>query len=230
MERHLDVAKKWPTFPLTALVLWSLISFVMPSMAGSLSPFEPAPVEAEESNLRGETWFAETATHSIQLTPLTTEMRLAYFERVTGHPTDPFAAPEGQPEYLSFLLRIENRGDSELIYNPLRSWLVTSGRQVEAPVGASDLKFDFRSTGREFPVAYQEAAELLFDNVRTMAPGDSVHGLLLYPAIAPRVKQFKIDINVEIAGVGESELVAAYQRVKPKKRNKTRGTGTPETE
>ena len=202
------------------LVGLCLLGAAGPAVGGSLSPFEPAPEATQDPMLRGETWVADTATHMIELTPLTAEMRLAYFERVTGQPTDPFADRDGEPRYISFLLRIENRGQSQLIYNPLRSWLVTESRQIEAPVSASDLKFDHRSSGREFPVAYQKAAELLFDAVQTLDPGEAVHGLLLYPALEPRVRRFKLDVSIEIAGSGESELVAAYQWVKPKKQRK----------
>lgn len=210
MQRHLAMT----------LLGLCLLAVFTPTLGGSLSPFEPVLDGTQDPQLRGETWFADTATHLIELTPLTAEMRLAYFERVTGQPTDPFADRDGEARYISFLLRIENRGKSQLIFNPLRSWLVTESRQIEAPVSGTDLKFDHRSSGREFPVAYQNAVELLFDDVQTLDPGKAVHGLLLYPALEPRVRRFKLDINVEIAGGGSSELVAAYQWVKPKKKRR----------
>ena len=65
-----------------------LLMCSLPAAAGALAPFFPDPEQVQGARLSGETWVVETATHSIQLTPLTAPMRLSYFERVTGQPTD----------------------------------------------------------------------------------------------------------------------------------------------
>ncbi len=64
------------------------------------------------------------------------EERKNFLAQVTGLGIDPFASPKDEPaRFLSFLVRVENRGDEPLEFNPVNSWLTTNRKQILYPIG-----------------------------------------------------------------------------------------------
>ncbi len=169
-------------------------------------------------SLAGSTWSTRTASYAIRLQKIDAGERLAYFERVTGLKIDPFATPPDRSErFLSFLLEIENRGQDTLEMNPVHCWLKTSRGMVQTPIGLTDLAFSYRVAGGELPPAYERIKPALMENTRSIAPGESVHGLLIYRAVEPKTKYYRVDVQLSMPNGDAVRFAAPYRREKIKR-------------
>jgi hypothetical protein len=181
-----------------------------------LPSFEPDPQVAENLTLSGTTWTREEPTHVVHLRQVDAQERLRYIEGATGLSVDPFAAPAGEdPRFTSFLIVIENRGDTPLSFNALNCWLTTNRQQIETPLGLTDLSFDYQLMGLELPAAYAGIAPLMLEGTRTLAPGDSLSGLLVYHAVDARTRRFHVDVELTMPSGDEVRLRAPYRRPRP---------------
>jgi len=188
------------------------------SVAGgpSLPSFEPDPEAAENLTLGGTTWTREEPTHVVHLRQVDQAERLSYIEGAIGLKIDPFAAPPGEdPRFLSFLLVIENRGDSLFSFNALDCWLKTNRQQIETPLGLTDLSFDYQIMGRELPAAYTRIAPLMLEGTRVLAAGESLSGLLIYHAVDVKTKRFHVEVELSMPSGEKVNLRAPYRRVRP---------------
>jgi len=186
--------------------------------------FVPDPQTAENLTLAGTTWTSEEPTHTVHLRQVDQAERLRYIEGRTGVAVDPYAAPAGQdPPIISFLLVIENRGDAVLSFNALDCWLTTNRQQIETPLGLTDLSFDYLIAGLSMPAAYQRVAPVLLEGTRTLAPGESLSGLLIYHAVDARARRFHIDVELTAPTGDKMSLRAPYRR--PKDRDAPPGEG-----
>jgi hypothetical protein len=181
-------------------------------------PFVPNPEADQAPVLQGSTWVAEGPTWKVWMQHLSEAERLAYFEKVTGLRIDPFASPpDEEVRFTSFLVQIENRGESALEMNPIHCWLKTNKGDLETPLGLDDLGFLYRVAGADLPPAYLRVKPALLESTRTVYGGESIHGLLIYHEIGPNNKSFRVDVQLSLPD-GETALVSApYRRIKKKK-------------
>ena len=180
---------------IAAIVVCSVID--LEAREDELPVFEPDVEAAEGLNLQGETWTREDELFAIYLREIGQEERLKYIEGATGLTIDPFAAPPGEdPRFLSFLLVIENRGDAAFGFNALDCWLKTNREKIATPLGLTDLSFDYHMAGMELPPAYERITPLLLEGARTIIPGDSLSGLLVYRVVEPKTKRYHVDVDL----------------------------------
>ncbi|HXV74867.1 MAG TPA: hypothetical protein VD788_01000 [Candidatus Polarisedimenticolaceae bacterium] len=159
--------------------------------------FVPDLDRAGELTLEGATWARKATDHTVLLRPLDDRERLRYIENRTGVAVDPFSTPPGrQPRYLTYLLVIENRGDSEVGFNALDCWLKTNRDEIRTPVGLTDLSFDYQLAGLTLPAAYERIATALLEGGRIVRPGETISGLLVYHVTHPRTKRFRIEVDL----------------------------------
>jgi hypothetical protein len=207
---------KHSTFTISAALL--LLAPLL-CIAGSAKdrPFVPNPEADQAPELQGSTWVAEGPTWKVSMQRLSEAERLAYFEKVTGLRLDPFASPpDEETRFTSFLVQIENRGESALEMNPIHCWLKTNKGDLETPLGLDDLGFLYRVAGADLPPAYLRVKPALLESTRTVNGGESIHGLLIYHEIEPNNKSFRVDVQLSLPD-GETALVSApYRRLKKK--------------
>jgi len=188
-------------------------------IAGSTGdrPFVPDPEADQAPELHGATWVAEGPTWVVRMQHLSEAERLAYLEKVTGLRIDPFASPpDKETRFTSFLVLIENRGESALEMNPIHCWLKTNKGDLETPIGLDDLGFLYRVAGGDLPPAYVRVKPALLESTRTVYGGESIHGLLIYREVEPNNKSFRVDVQLSLPD-GETALVSApYRRLKKK--------------
>jgi hypothetical protein len=176
--------------------------------------FEPHAAEGAPP-IHGETWDLSTAGYSIRLQQLDEEERQAYIKKVTGLPTDPFAGrPDVPPRFLSFLLEIENRLPGAIDLNPLNCWLMTNKKQIETPIGMTDLSFDYRMAGADMPPAYETVNAVILSHHTVVESNNSMHGLLVYRALKPKTKSYTVEIQVTLPDGNVSKMTAPYRRAK----------------
>jgi len=165
--------------------------------------------------IQGSTWLAEAPQHALWLKQVDDTERQSYIEHATGLRIDPFGAPPGQaPRFLSFLLVIENRGETPIEFNPLSCWLVTNTKEIQSPIGLNDLAFTYRTQGLELPPAYEKSGPAIFDLPRSIPPGQSISGLLVYRNVKPRTRRFTIDTKLSLGNGEVSRFSAPYRRQK----------------
>jgi hypothetical protein len=181
-------------------------------------PFEPNPEAEGAPELHGETWVEEGAEHAIRLQQVNDEERQAYIQRVTGLPTDPFASRPGMPpQYLSFLLEVENRTDGSLDLNPLNFWLQSNKKKIKTPIGLADLSFNYHVAGAELPQAYENVESALLSQPVVIGAGRARHGLLIYRAVDPKAKRFTVEVQLTMPDGDVVRFVAPYRRAKDAK-------------
>jgi hypothetical protein len=178
----------------------------------------PDPDTKDAPSLAGSTWISETAAYAIRLQKIDAGDRQAYFERLTGQPIDPFATPPDREEhFVSFLLEVENRGEDTLEMNPVHCWLKTSRGTVQTPIGLTDLAFSYRVAGSELPPGYERIKPALLESTRSIASGETVHGLLIYRAVDPKTKLYRVDVQLSMPNGDAVRFSAPYRRKKIKR-------------
>jgi hypothetical protein len=181
--------------------------------------FEPGLPGEDGTLLVGSTWTKEADEYAIRLQKLTDLQRLAYIKHVTGLEVDPFLGPPDKaPRYISFILEIENRGEDGLGFHPRNCWLSSNkAADTQTPMALSDLSFDFRSLSVPFPQIYEQVGPALLEQSVTVAPGQSVAGLLVYRAIHERAKRFNVDVQLVLPSGDVVRFSAPYQKIKEEK-------------
>lgn len=197
---------------MTAALL--LIAFVPALPSDSVRGFAPDTAKAGNATLHGKTWTEEGPGYALRLQAIDDAQRLAYIRHVTGHGIDPFASPPGRVSgFLSFVLEIENRGEGDISFNPQTCWMVTSRkRDLQSPFGLDRLSFEYSVSGRELPPAYRRVAPALLEQARTVSPGQSVSGLLIYKTVHPRTRWFHVDAVLSLPGGDIVRFSAPYRR------------------
>lgn len=186
--------------------------------------FEPDVEAAEGLTLQGATWTREDELFAVYLREIDQQERLKYIEGATGLAIDPFAAPRGEdPRFLSFLLVIENRGDAAFGFNALDCWLKTNRQKIATPLGLTDLSFDYHMAGMELPPAYERISPLLLEGARTVIPGDSLSGLLVYHVVESKTKRYHVDVDLIPPSGDIIRFRAPYRREKIEDKNGKRG-------
>lgn len=177
----------------------------------------PDPGAKNAPVLQGSTWLRDDDGCAVRLQMIDDEERQAFLLHATGLATDPFAGRPGQPpRFLSFLLELENRTEGEVALNPLDCWLMTNRKQIETPLGLTDLSFDYHVAGSDLPPAYENIGRVLLAHRITVKPGKSLHGLLVYRAVDAAAKTFRVEIQFTLPDGNVVRLAAPYRRVKSK--------------
>jgi hypothetical protein len=68
--------------------------------------------------------------------------------------------------------------------------------------------------GAELTPAYETSLTAMIPTARTLAPGDSMAGLLVYRAFKPNTRKYKVDIQLTTADGAVTPIKAAYRRQK----------------
>ncbi|MCP3977744.1 MAG: hypothetical protein GY716_00240 [bacterium] len=207
------------------IALFSLLVPHVAALAATEAPsdwiFLPDTEHEQAMQLDGATWTSGTDVYRMRLTRIDDDARQSYLERVIGFRTDPFAAPEtAQETYVSFLFELENIGDQVLVYNPLKTWLITNKKEIQSPLGVPDLSFAYRVSGREFPTAYERVAKALLFDSREVAAGRMLHGLLVFRNVKAGTKRVQIDVQLSLGNGDHLTVTAPYKRPKPDKKKR----------
>jgi hypothetical protein len=198
------------------LVVLTLLAGAPPDRAAAPPVLVPDRAKGGLLALRGATWELATDEVTIQLRQLTDAERKAFLAQITGHPIDPFAPPPGEsPRFLTFLVRVENRGAEPLEYNPIHSWLTTNRKEIQYPIGMADLQSMYHEGGLELPAAYERIAPGVLEHARTIERGATLAGLLVYRAVDARTKSLQVDVELTRTN-GKAILFAAPYRRPPK--------------
>ena len=186
--------------------------------------FEPDVEAAEGLTLQGQTWTHEDEFFAVYLREIDQQERLKYILGATGVKVDPYAAPAGKgPRFISFLIVIKNNSESAVGFNALDCWLKTNRNKIETPLGLTDLAFDYHMAGMELPPAYERISPVLLEGARTIIPGDSMSGLLVYRFVEPKTKRYHVDVDL-IPPSGEIiRIRAPYRRQRPDDKKSKRG-------
>ena len=137
---------------------------------------------------------------------------------------DPYAAPAGKgPRFHSFLLVVKNHSDTAIGFNALDCWLKTNKDKIATPLGLTDMAFDYHMAGKELPPAYERISPVLLEGARTIIPGDSVSGLLVYRFVEPKTKRYHVDVDLIPPSGDIFRFRAPYRREKPEDDASKRG-------
>ncbi len=202
---------------LSLLVAWTLAS-ATPCRAGAASS---VPVYAADPGAEGASpyqdgiWTVETPAYAARLELLDDASRPAFVARRTGSREDPFASMPGQrSSLLTFLLRIENRGRGDLVFEPDSTRMVGRDHTVWSPVGWPDIQSAYDLLGREVPPLQARARTLLLDGQKVIGPGGTAEGILLFRLPPPGTKRFALEIAMMLPDGSPAGLGAAYRLVK----------------
>ena len=202
----------------------ALLFALLPLFAGAAPATETvAPIFVPDTEnelaprLEGGTWVGEGETWAIFLRPLGDEERLSYIRSTTGLGVDPFLSRPDKPDtFMTFLLVIENRGEAALAFNPQACWLAANRNQHEFPLALTDLSFSYRVAGLEFPRAFERIRPALLESPRTVPPGETVSGLLVYNGLHAKTKRYGVDVKLSLPNGEVAKLHAPYRRLKQK--------------
>jgi hypothetical protein len=183
--------------------------------------FEPDMLFEGEMQLSGKTWSQDEKQWAVRFQRLTDDERAAYFKHRTGVEIDPFRPPPGeQQRYSTFLIQVENPGESPVTFNPFDCWLVTNNREILYPIGMAELGASYRQIGADLPESYRRVSPLLMQTESTLFPGDAVDGLLLYRIFKNKTKTFHVDIKLTLGNGNVAKTSAPYRR-SPKSKKKS---------
>lgn len=199
------------------LLFWAAAGGAAESTA--VARFEPDADGETTGALQGTTWVGGGPTWKIWVKQLDPAERLNFIERTTGLTIDPYAGrPDEPPAYHTFLVVIENDGPTGLSFNPQSAWIKTNKNKVLLPRGLADLSFNYRVTGRELPVAYENVQDALFERAVSVAPGDTASGLLIYNRVQKKTKRWNLGLRVTLSDGERAAFNAPYRRTDLKKK------------
>jgi hypothetical protein len=201
----------------TVAILSLLLASALAAHGGKDEPepeFVPDPAAGGELELRGHTWVAETADYTVDLQQIDHRQRLAYIKHTTGLGTDPFVGPpEKDRRFISFVVRVENRGEGSLSFNPNNSVLRTNRSSgIQTPMTLYDLSFAYRLVDSELPPAYERVGAALLENPRILRPGESTSGLLIYRAAHRKTKTYHVQLELTLPSGDVASFLAPYRR------------------
>lgn len=194
--------------------------------AGAAEPepvpqFEPDAEAGGLDALHGSTWVGGGATWKIWIKQLDATERLNFIERTTGLTIDPFVGrPDEPPAYHTFLVVLENQGSSGMSFNPQSCWLKTNRNKVLLPRGLADLSFNYRVSGRQFPTAYENVQDAVFERAIMISPGGRASGLLIYDRVQPKTKRWDLGLRLTLPDGERAAFNAPYRRSDLKKKKK----------
>ena len=177
--------------------------------------FVPDPEADGAAMLSGSTWVGLGSGFTLRLQRVDETQRQAYIEKVTGVATDPFATPPDQePRFLSFLMQLENNGAGSLVFRSAQCWLVTNKAEHLNPVGMDTLRASYAVMEAEISPAYERVGSAFLPTDRTLHPGESMAGLLVYNMVKTGTRRYKVDIQITTASGDVVPVTAPYRRVK----------------
>lgn len=180
--------------------------------------FRPDTTARNAPGRSGDTWLAQAPSYAVRLRLIDDAERLEFLRKTTGFVVDPFAShPDTTQRFLTFLLELENQARGPVVFEPRSCWLVTPRPQVVSPIGLEDLRTTFNMVAQEFPAAYERARPAILEASHTLAPGESLAGLLVYPAPGSRTQRFRVDLRFVLPEGEQVMLSAPYRRPKPKR-------------
>jgi hypothetical protein len=199
------------------LIGMGLALALCPAAAGAPeAPFVPDADAPGAMRLSRSTWEDRGPGFTVRVQRLDEAERQAYLKEIVGAPVDPFPSrPDEAPRYLTFLLQIENASGGSLEFQPQNCWLMTNKREILYPIGIEGLRTSHDLVGAEMAPAYERAKPGVLEDTRTLAPGQTLTGLLVYRAPLPKTKSFQLDIQFATADGEIVRLAAPYRRVKP---------------
>jgi hypothetical protein len=184
--------------------------------AARVAEFVPDPGAAGAPRLEDATWRAEAPGYAAELTLLDEAARLAFVKRRLGSAEDPFAPlPGATSTLLTFLLRIENRGKGDLVFESDGTRLVGRNRDEWHPVGWPDIQSAYDLLGREVPAPQTRARELLIDGQKVVPAGRPVEGILVFRAPPAGTKRFRLEVSLTLPDGSAAGFGAPYRVVRP---------------
>ncbi len=155
---------------------------------------------------------AERAGCSIDLVLLGDAERAAFLKRA-GVARDPFAPAPGFPSgFVVFRVRVANRGNGDVVFQPQAARLEFGKHDVRSPVAWTDVVEAYGVLGAEPPPEYVAARSAIFDGEVVLPPGARAEGLLPFRRLPAETRRFRAAVGAT-TGSGESVAVeAAYRR------------------
>jgi hypothetical protein len=189
-----------------------------------VAQFEPDPDGPGTGQIQGSTWVGGGTTWQVWIKQLDDAERLNFIERTTGLAIDPFAGrPDQPPAYHTFLVVLENQGSGPLSFNPQSCWLKTNRSKILLPQGLAGLSFNYRVSGREFPMAYETVQDALFEQAVLVAPGGRVSGLLIYDRVGKKTKRWDLGLRLTLPDGERAAFNAPYRRTDLEKSKRSDG-------
>jgi hypothetical protein len=174
----------------------ALIAFLGACAAKSPS-LRIVPVPQPSYTITGQTVSIKGDSYSVELTLLDDAARAAYIGSRVPAAADPFVpVPGTKNRYLTFRLAIRNAGTKEPINFQPQSVVLSqeSGERL--------LPFDFPQAysslaGRENtdPKLLEDLSKYMFDVGTTLAPGESIDRLLIFPAERLKTNRLRMEIG-----------------------------------
>ncbi len=183
--------------------------------AAALPTFAPDPGAEGAAPFEDGAWRVAAPGYSAELRLLDDATRPAFVERRTGSREDPFASIPGQKSsLLTFLLRIENKGQGEMVFEPDSTQMVARDHMAWYPVGWPDIQSAYDLLGLEVPPLQTRAKPLLLDGQRVIRPGGVAEGILLFRLPPPGTKRFRMEVVMMLPDGSGAEFGAPYRLVK----------------
>ena len=191
--------------------------------AGQSGPpvYLPSAEGADGALLDGGVWVVENRLYEARLFPIDEESRRQFLLEYAGTDVDPFhTRGANSPDFITFVLDLEVRGEGMLILQPQRCRLITNKLEFRYPLDMPTIESAYTLMEGRMPEAYRKVEPALLDGERTLRAGDRLRGLLVYEGIDVKTKTFTVEVQMT-SGAGEVEgFTAAYAREKKKKKKK----------
>ncbi len=201
-----------------ALLLASALASLQAGRADKPAPvFVPDPPAEQPGVVEGETWTFDGGDYTVRVQRLDDAARLDYITDRTGIRLDPFAPRPDRPRsYPTFLVQLRNLGSGTLSLHPQNCWLV-AGVVPDYPLDVPTIESSYAMLEQPMPPAFRNLDKVLLDGEKVVGTGQQVSGLLVYRPLKPRVKRFRVEVQVTTPSGGVNRFAASYRREKKKK-------------
>ena len=116
---------------------------------------------------------------------------------------------------MSFHVLVENRTEARLVFQPQAVRLESSWKDWRSPVDLPTIWTAFEMSSRSVPANLERIRAAIFDGEVVLGPGEKRDGLLIFRAVDPKCKRFKVDISTTRTEGEPFGFCAHYKKRKP---------------
>src|SRR5712691_11430290 len=155
------------------------------------------PAASSSYSIEGGGVSIKTDAFHLTVLPLDDLARAAFIHARAEGGTDPFGPDRsGSPKFLTFRLSVENLGDRDpVVFQPQSIYLASEAGDRSFPLDypeAYSLLVGIESSDPRF---LDDLSKYLFDVGVSVAPGERVEGLLIYPSLKSQARRLRMEFN-----------------------------------
>ena len=187
------------------------------ALAGSKPLVFVPDASAAAGQLDGTVWTINSEHYTARLVLLDDATREKWLLQHAGAITDPFVSlPGAPPNFLTFLLDLECRGEGRIYFQPIGTRLIPPDGDLRNPLDVPSIQSIFEMLEKKLPPAYEGILnKVLLQKQVDLAPKARATGLIAFRVAGMSMRRFRLEVRLTGPSGEDLGFDAPYIAVKP---------------